>query len=416
MEKAFRYRLYPTPQQESLLRQTVGCVRLVYNRGLAMRTEAFYQEQKRIGYLETSAALTQWKKQDDLAFLKDVSSVPLQQSLRHLQYAFTNFFEGRAKYPNFKKKRNGGSATFTKSAFSLKDGQVFMAKSDEPLNIKWSRQLPRNAQPSSIKIRLTPSGKWFVSILCDVKILPNPKSTKQVGLDMGISSLVTTSDGVKFENPKSLKKALKKLRRLNKSLARKQKGSNNRRKARIALAKQHEKIANIRKDNLHKIATQLVRENQVIAVETLNVKGMLGNHKLAQAISDASWGEALRQLEYKSNWYGRNLAQIDQWFPSSKRCHCCGHIMDKMPLSVREWDCPSCNAHHDRDENAGKNILAVGLTVLACGATVRPKSSQGGGKCDEAGSNSSDAVVNRRRRKSSEESPPSKTAARSARA
>ncbi|MBD1854807.1 MULTISPECIES: RNA-guided endonuclease InsQ/TnpB family protein [Leptolyngbya] len=410
MEKAFRYRFYPTPEQETLLRQTVGCVRLVYNRALAMRTEAFYHEQKRIGYLETSAALTRWKKQDDLAFLKDVSSVPLQQTLRHLQTAFTNFFEKRAKYPNFKKKRNGGSATFTKSAFSLKDGQVFMAKSDEPLNLKWSRQLPRNAQPSSMTIRLTPSGKWFVSILCDVKILSKPKSTQQVGLDMGISSLVTTSNGEKFENPKSLRKAQKKLRRLNKSLARKQKGSNNRRKARLQLAKQHEKIANIRKDNLHKITTQLVRENQVIAVETLNVKGMLGNHKLAQAISDASWGEALRQLEYKSNWYGRDLAQIDQWFPSSKRCSSCGRILSKLPLQVREWDCPSCNAHHDRDENAGKNILAVGLTVLACGATVRPKSSKDGGKCDEAGSNSSDAVVNRRRRKSFEESPQFKTA------
>lgn len=255
-----------------------------------------------------------------------------------------------------------------------------------------------------------------MSILCDVKILPHPKSSKQVGLDMGISSLVTTSDGTKFENPKSLRKALKTLRRLNKSLARKQKGSHNRRKARTALAKQHEKIANIRKDNLHKITTQLVRENQVIAVETLNVKGMLGNHKLAQAISDASWGEALRQLEYKSNWYGRDLAQIDQWFPSSKRCHGCGHIMSKLPLSVREWDCSQCNAHHDRDENAGKNILAVGLTVLACGATVRPKSAQGGGECDEAGSNSRKAVATRRRRQSSEESPPSKTAARSARA
>jgi putative transposase len=184
MEKAFRYRFYPTPQQETLLRQTVGCVRWVYNRALAMRTEAFYQEQKRIGYLETSAALTQWKKQDDLAFLKDVSSVPLQQTLRHLQTAFTNFFEKRAKYPNFKKKRNGGSATFTKAAFNLRDGKLFMAKSDESLNIKWSRQLPKNAQPSSITIRLTPAGKWFVSILCEVKILPHPKSIHQVGLSL----------------------------------------------------------------------------------------------------------------------------------------------------------------------------------------------------------------------------------------
>jgi putative transposase len=255
MEKAYRYRFYPTPQQETLLRRTVGCVRLVYNRALALRTDAFYTEQKRIGYKETSGALTQWKKQEDLHFLKEVSSVPLQQSLRHLHSAFSNFFEGRAKYPNFKKKRNGGSATFTKSSFTLKEGKVFLAKCDEPLNIRWSRQLPRNSNPSSMTVKLTPSGKWFISILCDTKIMPKPTSMKQNGVDLGINALVTTSDGMKFNNPKSLLQAQKKLRRLNKALARKHKGSNNRHKARLKLAGIHEKIANIRKNNLHKITS-----------------------------------------------------------------------------------------------------------------------------------------------------------------
>jgi putative transposase len=415
VEKAFRYRFYPTQEQESLLRRTVGCVRLVYNKALAFRTDAFYSQNIRVGYNQTSSELTGWKKLEELQFLNEVSSVPLQQALRHLQSAFTNFFEKRAAYPNFKKKRSGGSAAFTKAGFKLKDGQVFVAKCDEPLDIRWSRQLPKNADPSSITIKLTPSGKWFVSILCDVKILPNPKTDNQIGLDMGISALVTTSNGDKFNNPKSLRKAQKKLCRLNKALARKHKGSNNRYKARLKVAKAHEKIANIRKDNQHKITAQLVRENQVIAIESLNVKGMMQNHKLSQAISDAGWGEIERQLQYKTDWYGRDLAQIDQWFPSSKRCHCCGYIMPKMPLHIREWDCPSCGTHHDRDENAGKNILAVGLTVLACGATVRPKSSKDGGGCNEAGSNSSNAVKTRKQRQRSEESPFSKPVARRAR-
>lgn len=380
------------------------------------RTDAFYQDGQRIGYKDTSSALTGWKKQDDLQFLNEVSSVPLQQGLRHLQTAFTNFFEQRAKFPNFKKKRNGGSATFTKAVFKLKDGQVFIANSERSLNIRWSRSLPKNVDPSSITIALSPSGKWFVSILCDVTITPHPKTNQKVGVDMGISALITTSDGEKFTNPKSLRKAQKKLRRLNKALARKQKGSRNRYKARIRVAKCHEKIANIRKDNQQKITSKLVRKNQVVAVETLNIKGMLGNHQLARAISDAGWGETVRQLAYKATWYGRSMAQIDRWYPSSKRCSSCGHTVAKLPLNIRQWDCPSCGTHHDRDENAGKNILAVGLTVLACGASVRPKSSKDVGNCEtlrkEAGNNGSDAVKTRKQRQRSEESPPSKSKVR----
>lgn len=401
MQKAFKYRLYPTPEQENLLRRTMGCTRLVYNKALALRTDAYYKEQKRIGYLETSKALTGWKQEEGLEFLKEVSSVPLQQSLRCLQTAFTNFFEGRAKYPNFKKKSHGGSALFADTAFSLKNGEIFIAKCKEALPIRWSRQLPKNAQPSSITIKLTPSGKWFVSILCDVKILPLPKLDSKAGLDMGISTLLTASNGEKFSNPKSLRKAQKRLKRLQKDLSRKVKGSNNRYKARLKVAKLHEKVSNIRKDNLNQITTQLIQENQLIAVETLNVKGMIKNHNLAQAIGDASWGELVRQLEYKADWYGRTLVKIDQWFPSSKRCSSCGHTLKKLPLNIREWDCPECGTHHDRDQNAAVNILAVGLTVLACGATVRPKVVKTGGECNEAGSNRSDSVKTKKRSKSS---------------
>jgi IS605 OrfB family transposase len=277
MEKAYRYRFYPTVEQESLLRRTMGCARLVYNKALAARTEAWYEHQERVGYSQTSSMLTSWKQESDLEFLNEVSCVPLQQGLRHLQTAFTNFFAGRAKYPNFKKKHNGGSAEFTKSAFRWRDGQVFLAKCTEALPIRWSREIPEGCTPSTITVKLT---------------------------------------------------------------------------------------------------TQLVRENQTIVVEDLAIKNMVKNHKLALAISDASWGELIRQLAYKCEWYGRELIKIDRWFPSSKRCGNCGHIVDKLPLNIRAWECPKCGMNHDRDINAANNILAAGLAVSVCGATVRPEESK----------------------------------------
>ncbi len=341
----------------------MGCARLVYNRALAVRTEAWYKDQKRVGYAETSSMLTEWKKTEELDFLNEVSCVPLQQCLRHLQTAYTNFFDGRAKYPNFKKKRNGGSAEFTKSAFKFKDGQVYLAKCADPLPIRWSRMLPVGCRPSTITVKLSPSGRWSVSLLVNVEIEALPQSGSQVGIDLGITSLLALSTGEKIANPKGFKAKYRKLRRVQKGLIRKQKGSNNRHKARLKVAKVHQEIADARKDNLHKLTTRLVRENQTIAVENLAVKNMIKNSKLALAISDASWGELVRQLEYKCKWYGRTLIKIDRWFPSSKRCGNCGHIVDKMPLNIREWDCPNCGTHHDRDINAAKNILAAGLAV-----------------------------------------------------
>jgi putative transposase len=377
MEKAYRYRFYPTPEQEQLLRRTLGCVRLTYNKALAYRTESWYSEGERIGYGETSAMLTAWKKEEELDFLNEVSSVPLQQGLRNLQAAFTNFFAGRAKYPNFKKKHNGGSAQFTKAGFRWKDSQVFLAKCTEPLPIRWSKQIPSGCVPSSITVKLTPAGRWYVSILVDdCTIKPLPKADKAIGLDVGIASLIATSDGDKIVNPKHFKKLRKKLKRKQKALARKFKGSKNREKARVQVARVYAQIVDARTDFLHKLTTQLVRENQTIAVEDLAVKNMVKNHKLALAIGDASWGELIRQLTYKCNWYGRELIKIDRWFPSSKRCGNCGHIVEKLPLSVREWECPNCGTHHDRDVNAAKNILAAGQAVSVCGATVRPQQSK----------------------------------------
>ncbi|MCG5056804.1 MAG: transposase [Limnoraphis sp. WC205] len=377
VEKALKFRFYPTPEQENLLRRTLGCVRLVYNKALAARTEAWYERFERVGYSQTSSMLTGWKKEEELDFLNEVSCVPLQQSLRHLQTAFTNFFAGRAKYPNFKKKRSGGSAEFTKSAFKWKSGQVYIAKCFEPLPIRWSRQLPTGCTPSTITVKLDPSGRWFVSLRIDDPTDHKLKPVdKKVGIDLGITSLFTTSDGVKVSNPKHFDKLYKKLRRAQKSLSRKTKGSLNREKARIKVARIQAKIADCRRDQTHKLTTQLMSENQTIVVEDLAVKNMVKNHKLARAISDANWGELVRQLTYKASWYGRELIKIDRWFPSSKRCSNCGYIVEEMPLNIREWDCPKCNSHHDRDINASINILAAGLAVSVCGATVRPEESK----------------------------------------
>ncbi|MGB3237683.1 MAG: RNA-guided endonuclease TnpB family protein [Geitlerinemataceae cyanobacterium] len=375
-QTAFRYRFYPTPEQENLLRRTMGCTRLVYNRALAYRTRTWYEDQKRVGYGETSAMLTQWKKEEELSFLSEVSCVPLQQGLRHLQKAFTNFFAGRAAYPKFKKKRNGGSAEFTKSAFKFKDAQVYLAKCAEPLPIRWSRPLPNGTVPSTITVKLSPSGRWTVSLLVEVQIAPLPKSTKKVGIDLGITSLVALSDGTKIANPSTFKVKSAQLTKAQKALSRKLKGSKNREKARLKVAKVYQEISDTRIDFLHKLTTQLVRENQTITVEDLAVKNMVKNHKLARAISDASWGELVRQLEYKCDWYGRELVKIDRWFPSSKRCSNCGYVVEKMPLDIRQWKCPSCGITHDRDVNASVNILAAGLAVSVCGATVRPEQSK----------------------------------------
>jgi len=377
MEKAFRLRFYPTPEQESLLRRTLGCVRLVYNKALHERTQAWYERQERVGYSETSSLLTQWKKEEDLDFLNEVSCVPLQQGLRHLQTAFTNFFAGRTAYPTFKKKRNGGSAEFTKSAFKFRDKEIYLAKGSEPLPIRWSRQIPKGCEPSTVTVSLHPSGRWHISIrFDDPTIKPLPVNENAIGIDLGITSLIADSNGKKITNPKHFKKHRKRLKKAQKNLARKQKGSKNREKARIKVAKIYLEISDSRKDFLHKLTTRLVRENQVIAVESLAVKNMVKNHKLALAISDSGWSELIRQLDYKCRWYGRKLVEIDRWFPSSKRCNSCGHIVEKMPLNIREWQCPKCGTNHDRDINASKNILAAGLAVSVCGATVRPEQSK----------------------------------------
>lgn len=367
-KRAYKYRFYPTTEQAELLAQTFGCVRFVYNSILRWRTDAFYQRQEKIGYVGANARLTELKKDPELAFLSDVSCVPLQQCLRHQQTAFKNFFEGRAKYPAFKSKRHRQSAEFTRSAFKYRDGKLYLAKSKTPLDIRWSRVLP--GEPSTVTVSKDSAGRYFVSCLCEFEPSKLPVTPNVTGIDLGLKDLFITDKGERVGNPRHTAKYAARLARAQRRLSKKKLGSANRARARQKVAKLHAKISDCRQDNLHKLSRRLINENQVICVESLKVKNMIRNPSLSKAIADAGWGEFVRQLAYKAEWAGRSLVAIDQWFPSSKRCSGCGHTLPSLPLSVRKWDCPECGAHLDRDQNAATNIKAAGLAVLALGESV----------------------------------------------
>ncbi|MDH6221740.1 RNA-guided endonuclease InsQ/TnpB family protein [Streptomyces pseudovenezuelae] len=381
VKRAFKYRFYPTGEQAAELSRTFGCVRLVYNKALEERTRAWYGEQRRISYVQSSAALTQWKKTGELAFLTEVSSVPLQQALRHLQTAFGNFFAQRAKYPRFKsRKKSRASAEYTRSAFTWREGRLTLAKMAGPLDIRWSRPLPQGQEPTTATVSRDAAGRWFVSLLCEDCITPAPATKNAVGIDAGITSLVTLSTGEKVANPRHERRDRARLARAQRELSRKAKGSANREKARERVARVHARIADRRRDHLHKLSTRLVRENQTVVIEDLTVRNLLNNHTLARAISDASWTQLRSMLEYKCAWYGRELVVIDRFFPSSKLCGNCGTIAAKLPLNVRAWTCDTCGVVHDRDINAARTIKAAGLAVSACGAGVRPHGSTPGGQ------------------------------------
>ena len=372
IKRAYRFRLYPTPEQEQVLARTFGCARFAYNHMLRLRTDAWFSRQERIGYHETSAALTQLKKDPEFAWLNEVSSVPVQQALRHLQTAFANFFAKRAKYPAFKRKDGPQSAEYTTSAFKWDGKALKLAKMVAPLAIRFSRTIPRAAKVTTVTVSKDAAGRYFVSMLCDDAVEPKAEAAGKVGIDLGLTHFAILSTGEKVAAPNTFRKHETKLAKLQRRLAKKQKGSANRKKARLKVAKLHAKIADSRKDFLHKLSTRLINENQVIAIETLAVSNMQKNHSLAKSIADASWSEFVRQLEYKALWYGRELVGIDRWYPSSKRCSDCGHTVAKMPLNVREWTCPECGTIHDRDINAARNVLAAGLAVSALGESVNP--------------------------------------------
>ena len=365
--RGFKYRFYPTSAQRLELGQTFGCARFVYNWALSLRTNSYYQDNVSLSYTDTSNALTKLKKDPEKPWLKMVSSVPLQQGLRHLNTAFKNFFAGQTKYPRFKKKNNRQSAHYTPNAFKWADGKLTLAKMSQPLKIRWSRYFA--GEPIRVTISKDPSNRYFVSFLVESELEQWTTTEGEIGVDLGIKDMMEKSTGFASGNPKHYQKYQARLKTLQRRLARKKKGSNNRCKARLKVAKLHAKIADCRKDFLHKLTTQLVRENQAIYTETLAVKNMMANHKLAKAIADCGWSEALRQFQYKCKWHDRTIGAIDRWFPSSKRCNPCGQILDKLSLDVREWTCPSCNSLNLRDKNAALNILAVGQTVFACGSS-----------------------------------------------
>ncbi len=371
-QKAYKYRCYPSDEQKHILAQTFGCCRYVYNWALRERTDAYYQHGDRLYYEGTAQRLVLLKKQEETMWLNQVSSVPLQQALRHLDKAFRNFFEGRADYPTFKKKRNQQAATYASNAFTWNGHALTLAKMDAPLSIVWHRPLPDGCKPGSVTITKDKAERYFVSILVEEDIKPLEVTPKMVGLDLGLKSMVITSDGHTYGNPQFFSKDEKKLAQAQRRHARAKKGSKNRAKARLKVARVHKKIADRRSDYQHQLSARIIRENQVVCVESLQVKNMVKNHCLAKAISDVGWSEFVRQLEYKAQWYGRTLVKIDKWYPSSKRCFDCGHILDSLTLEVRTWTCPVCGVVHERDINAAKNVLAAGLAVNACGEAVRP--------------------------------------------
>ena len=370
---AYRYRFFPTKEQAQILARTFGCVRYVYNWGLNLREEAYKTQQRHLYYFDTCAALTILKQHPGTIWLNEVAGVPLQQALKHLDKAYKNFFEGRAEHPTFKKKHEPQSASYVGGAFRLEGTNLTLARMKEPLDIHWSRPLPEKCKPSSVTVSKDAAGRYFISILVEEEIKPLEITSQTVGLDLGISSLVILSTGEKVGNPQFFRKEEKKLARAQRRYSKKKKGSKNREKARRKVARLHARIADKRRDYQHKLTTRIVRENQVICVESLAVKNMMQNHHLAKSIADVGWGEIVRQFEYKAQWYGRALIKIDRFEPSSKKCSCCGHILDELDLDVRYWTCPNCGAFHDRDINAADNIHAAGLVAFGCGEGVRPR-------------------------------------------
>ncbi|GGA52498.1 RNA-guided endonuclease TnpB family protein [Okeania sp. KiyG1] len=366
MKARFKYRIYPTPGQKYRLAKLFGCVRVVWNDSLACCQKKYSSGEKKPTNSELQKQfITQSKKTEDREWLSEVSAIPLQQSLNDLNQAYQNFFKstkgqqkGRPiKPPKFKSRKSKQTARFTKGGFKVGQHKVYLAKIGK-LKIVWSRELP--AAPSSVTVIKDSAHRYFLSFVVEIQPEVLPKTDNSVGIDLGIKTFATFSDGTKVDAPKPLKKRIKKLRKLNKSLSHKTKGSKRYEKARIRVAKFHGKLKDTRTDFLHKLSTEIIRENQTIVLEDLNVSGMIKNRKLSRAISDLGWRQFRKFLEGKAEKYGRDFRVISRWEPTSQICSNCGFKGGKLDLQVREWECLNCGAKHDRDENAAINILVAG--------------------------------------------------------
>ncbi|MFG2653254.1 RNA-guided endonuclease InsQ/TnpB family protein [Streptomyces sp. NPDC048436] len=395
-QRVYRFRCYPTKDQAKQLEKTFGACRWVYNEGLALRSGAWERHRVSVGFAETCRALTGWRSAEGTSWLQEVSSTVLQQSLRHLDHAFTRFFKGGAKYPRRKRKhRAQDAATYVRTGFRWVEdaerpgtGSVTLAKQSTPLDVRWSRALPAQTLPVRLSVTQDRAGRYFLSLLVEEKIAPLPsaflpgsRDPRAVGLDLGLASLVTLDDGTRLEHPRLLRRYAERLARLQRELHRKVRGSKNREKARRQIARLYALIGDVRRDILDQCTTRLVRENQVLVVEDLSIvtllrpargKGRRRKAKLNQAIIDAGWGELLRQLRYKCEWYGRTLVVVDRFFPSTRRCSVCHVKGPKQDLSVRHLTCAECGVVHDRDVNAAVNLRDEGMRLYWLVAAALP--------------------------------------------
>ncbi len=395
--RAYKFRFYPSPAQAEFLGRSFGAKRWVWNKSLGLRTAVYESDGTRLSGEDLMKFLPVWKKDPDMAWLGEVSSVVLQQTLRDQDTAFKNFFDSctgkrqgpKMRYPRFKTRNSRKSLRYTKVGFTYVNGEIRLAKMmDEPLNIVWSRPLPEGAAPSSVTVSQDAAGRWFISILVEEIITPLATTGGMVGVDLGVKTFAVYSDGERVEHPKLLAKKAARLARYQRVASRRkpkprQAASKNYVKAKIRVAKQHVKLADARRDFLQKTTTDLVTRLDVVVLEDLHIAGMKRNRHLVKSISDSGWGEFRTHIEYKTQWYGKRLIVIDRWHPSSKLCSTpgCDGKNNHLKLSERSWTCSECGTLHDRDLNVAKNIRAAGLAVVqreldkAYGEDIRPKAS-----------------------------------------